>query len=210
MPVETITLVAFTVTVLPAVLSVGPDTLIIIRYTMSSGRRTGFSTVIGVQFGLLVHTALAAVGVSFVIASSAILFKGIAIAGAMYLAWLGMQGFWSGLINVKAMTHGREISPWKGLRDAFFTNLLNPKVIILFMALMPNFVDPSRERIWAQLVILGIALLLVNVVWQAAIMLLANGAQVWLGRPSVQRAVSWTTGGFLIVFALALLFNHAF
>ncbi len=106
------------------------------------------------------------------------------------------------------MTQGTEVSPLKGLRDALLTNLLNPKVIILFLALMPNFVDPARGRIWLQLVTLGVALFVVNVVWQIGVMLLADRARVWLGRPSVQRAVSWSTSAVLFVFAGGLLIDH--
>lgn len=209
MPVDLPTLLAFLATILALVLSVGPDTLLIIRYTMSSGPRTGAATVIGVQLGLFSHTALAALGISLVIASSTIAFKSIAVAGAAYLAWLGIQGFRSGLINVDAMSGGRVVRPYAGMRDALLTNLFNPKVIVLFLALMPNFVDPAH-RVWPQLVTLGIALFVVNVVWQMGIMLVADRARVWLGRPSVQRAVSWSTSAVLFVFAAGLLIDHVF
>ena len=209
MLVDLPTLLAFLATILALVLSVGPDTLLIIRYTMSSGPRTGAATVIGVQLGLFSHTALAALGISLVIASSTIAFKSIAVVGAAYLAWLGIQGFRSGLINVDAMSGGRVVRPYAGMRDALLTNLFNPKVIVLFLALMPNFVDPAR-RVWPQLVTLGIALFVVNVVWQMGIMLVADRARVWLGRPSVQRAVSWSTSAVLFVFAAGLLIDHVF
>jgi threonine/homoserine/homoserine lactone efflux protein len=209
MPVDLPTLLAFLATILALVLSVGPDTLLIIRYTMSSGPRTGAATVIGVQLGLFSHTALAALGISLVIASSTIAFKSIAVVGAAYLAWLGIQGFRSGLINVDAMSGGRVVRPFAGMRDALLTNLFNPKVIVLFLALMPNFVDPAR-RVWPQLVTLGVALFVVNVVWQMGIMLVADRARVWLGRPTVQRAVSWSTSAVLFVFAAGLLVDHVF
>ena len=208
MPVDLTTLVAFIVTILALVLSVGPDTLLIIRYTMSSGSRTGAATVIGVQLGLFTHTALAALGISLVIASSTIAFKSIAIVGAGYLAWLGIQGFRSSLINIEAMEGGRIVRPFVGMRDALLTNLFNPKVIMLFLALMPNFVEPARGRIWPQLVTLGIALFVVNVVWQMGIMLVADRARVWLARPAVQHAVSWSTSAVLFVFAGGLLIDH--
>ena len=208
MPVDQTTLVAFIVTILALVMSVGPDTLLIIRYTMSSGSRTGTATVIGVQLGLFTHTALAALGISLVIASSTIAFKSIAIVGAVYLFWLSIKGLRSGLINIEVMAGGREVSPFVGMRDALLTNLFNPKVIVLFLALMPNFVDPARGQIWLQLVTLGIALLAVNVVWQMGIMLAADRARVWLGRPAVQRAVSWSTSAVLFVFAGGLLIDH--
>ena len=208
MPVDQTTLVAFIVTILALVMSVGPDTLLIIRYTMSSGSRTGTATVIGVQLGLFTHTALAALGISLVIASSTIAFKSIAIVGAVYLFWLSIKGLRSGLINIEVMAGGREVSPFVGMRDALLTNLFNPKVVVLFLALMPNFVDPARGQIWLQLVTLGIALLAVNVVWQMGIMLAADRARVWLGRPAVQRAVSWSTSAVLFVFAGGLLIDH--
>ena len=208
MPVDQTTLIAFIVTILTLVMSVGPDTLLIIRYTMSSGSRTGTATVIGVQLGLFTHTALAALGISLVIASSTIAFKSIAIVGAVYLFWLSIKGLRLGLINVEVMAGGREVSPFVGMRDALLTNLFNPKVIVLFLALMPNFVDPARGQIWLQLVTLGIALLAVNVAWQMGIMLAADRARVWLGRPAVQRAVSWSTSAVLFVFAGGLLIDH--
>lgn len=209
MPVEPATLIAFIATILALVMSVGPDTLLIIRYTMSSGPRTGFATVMGVQLGLFGHTFLAAAGISLVIASSVFAFKSIAVAGAAYLAWLGFQGFRAaGLVNVEAMMRGGRVSPWKGMRDAMLTNLLNPKVIVLFLALMPNFVVPERGRIWLQLVILGVTLFAINVVWQTGIMLVADRARIWLGKPSVQRAVSWSTSAVLFVFAAGLLIDH--
>jgi len=64
--------------------------------------------------------------------------------------------------------------------------------------------------VWPQLVTLGIALFVVNVVWQMGIMLVADRARVWLGRPSVQRAVSWSTSAVLFVFAAGLLIDHVF
>jgi threonine/homoserine/homoserine lactone efflux protein len=69
--------------------------MLILRYALTSGRASGLAAVAGVQIGLVVHTALAAAGVSALIASSPELFKGLAIAGAAYLAWLGLQGFHS-------------------------------------------------------------------------------------------------------------------
>ena len=155
MPVEVTTLAAFIAASLAIVLSPGPDTMLILRYTMTSGQRTGLATVTGVQLGLIVHTVAAAVGLSLIIASSDLLFRAIAIAGAAYLAWLGLQGFRAGLLNVAAMTAGGSVSAAKALRDAMLTNILNPKVILLFLALMPNFVAADRGQVPLQLAVLG-------------------------------------------------------
>ena len=209
MPVEPTTLLTFIAAALVIVLSPGPDTLLILRYTFAAGRRTGLATVAGVQIGLAVHTVLAAVGLSLVIASSETLFRGIAVAGAAYLAWLAIQGFRSALINFGDSDGSLRIGATKAARDAMFTNLLNPKVILLFLALMPNFVVVERGQIPLQLTILGIALIAVNTVWQGVLMLGAEQARRWLDRPGIQRALSWGTGVILLTFAVGLLIEHA-
>ena len=210
MPVEPTTLLAFIAAALAIVVSPGPDTLLILRYTIASGQRAGFATVTGVQLGLLVHTILAAVGLSLVIASSEVLFRTIAVAGAAYLAWLGIQGFRSALIKIPGESGTVRIGAFKAGRDALLTNLFNPKVILLFLALMPNFVAVERGEVPLQLTVLGIALIAVNTVWQGIITLGAEQARRWLDRPGVQRAVSWGTGAILLAFAAALLIEHVF
>ena len=210
MPVEPTTLLAFIAAALAIVVSPGPDTLLILRYTIASGQRAGFATVTGVQLGLLVHTILAAVGLSLVIASSEVLFRTIAIAGAAYLAWLGIQGFRSALIKIPGESGTVRIGAIKAGRDALLTNLFNPKVILLFLALMPNFVAVERGEVPLQLTVLGIALIAVNTIWQGIITLGADQARRWLDRPAVQRAVSWGTGAILLAFAAALLIEHVF
>jgi threonine/homoserine/homoserine lactone efflux protein len=76
-------LAAFVLAISAIVLSPGPDTMLILRYTMNGGQRVGLATVAGVQAGLAVHTTLAVLGLSLVIASSPTLFQAIAVAGAL-------------------------------------------------------------------------------------------------------------------------------
>ena len=141
---------AFIGATLAFVMSPGPDTVLVLRYTISSGRGVGSAAVAGVQLGLAGHTLLAVVGLSVVIASSPNLFALIAIAGAIYIAWLGIQGIRMGIVRIEEVT-GAGISHAKALRDAMLTNLLNPKVILLFLALVPNFVDVDRGHVTSQL-----------------------------------------------------------
>ena len=74
-------------------MSPGPDTIVILRHALVSGRGAGFAAVAGVQVGMAVHTVLAVAGISVVVATSPTLFKAVAVIGAAYLAWLGVQGF---------------------------------------------------------------------------------------------------------------------
>ncbi|MFB3134534.1 MAG: LysE family translocator [Rhodospirillales bacterium] len=207
MPVEPATLGAFVIAVAAVVVSPGPDTMVILRYALASGRRAGFAAVAGVQLGLMVHTVLAVLGVSLIIASSPVLFKLVAVAGAAYLAWLGVLGF-RGAAAFRA-DGGRPSSDLaRACRDAVLTNLLNPKVILLFLALFPNFVDAGRDDVAAQLVTLAVVLVVVNVIWQAPLAWAAESIGRWLGHPGVGRWVSRITGGVLLAFAALLLYQH--
>ena len=207
MPVDPATLGAFVVAIAALVMSPGPDTILILRHTLGSGRGVGLAAVTGVQLGLMVHTGLAVTGISLIVASSPVLFKTLAVAGAAYLAWLGIQGFRDGgavSLDAKAPPVGMA----RACREATMCNVLNPKVIVLFLALLPNFVDSSRDNITSQLVTLGIALIAVNVLWQVPITWLADGIRRWLVRPGVVRALSRITGLVLLVFSAFMLFEH--
>lgn len=207
MPVDPSTLVAFIGTILAFVMSPGPDTVLVLRYTITSGRGVGSAAVAGVQLGLAGHTLLAIVGLSVVIASSPELFTLIAIAGAIYIAWLGVQGIRMGFVQIDE-AHGAEVGHAKAMRDAMFTNLLNPKVILLFLALMPNFVDVDRGHVIGQLVTLGITLIIVNTIWQLPLAFAAGWIRNLLDRSRTQLIVNWTTGAILIGIAIHLLVDH--
>ena len=192
---------------LAIVVSPGPDTMLILRYALTSGQKAGFAAVAGVQLGLMVHTVLAVLGVSLIIASSPVLFKGVAIAGAGYLAWLGIQGFReSGTIRLDGSR--RPVTAARACRDAVITNVLNPKVILLFLALLPNFVDTGRGDVPAQLITLAALLIVINVMWQAPLAWAAQIIRGWLTKPAVQRAVSRLTGTILLLFAGLMLYEH--
>jgi RhtB (resistance to homoserine/threonine) family protein len=207
LPVELSTLIAFATAVVAIVLSPGPDTMLILRYALTSGHKAGFAAVAGVQLGLILHTLLAVVGLSVIIASSPILFRGIAIAGAAYLAWLGIQSFRE-KDQVTLDGDRRPVSALKACRDAILTNVLNPKVILLFLALLPNFVVVGRDDVAAQLITLSAALIVINVAWQAPLAWAAQRIRRWLLRPKVQRFISRISGCVLMGFAILMLYQH--
>ncbi len=145
MPVEPAILGAYVLAIAALVVSPGPDTIIILRYTLTSGRDVGLAAVTGVQLGLLVHITLAVAGISLLIASSAVLFKAVAVAGAAYLAWLGLHGFRGGG-GLELGGGGAAVGKAKACRDAVLCNLLNPKVILLFLALAGEVIGRWFDR----------------------------------------------------------------
>lgn len=198
---------SFILTAAAVVLSPGPDTLLILRYTLGSGRDVGLAAVAGVQIGLLVHTALAVAGLSVLLLSAPTAFKLVAVVGAAYLGWLGVQSLRGTELALGATPN---VAAVKAFRDAIVTNVLNPKVIVLFVALFPNFVDPGLGRVAEQLAWLAALLIVINVAWQVPLAWAADTLRRWLLSPSVARAVARSTGVILIAFAIAMLVEHFF
>ncbi len=213
-PTDPTLLAAFIATAVAIIISPGPDTIVILRHAINGGRGDGLAAVAGVQLGLIVHTALAVTGISLVIASSPVLFKGIAIIGAAYLAWIGIKSFRDGgglTFNKSGNKAGNGAGNAGGagsgraLREAALCNLLNPKVILLFLALFPNFIDYGRGNVAEQLVGLAVILIVINVFWQAPLALAADALRRWLSNPAVRRAVNRASGGMLLVMAALML-----
>ena len=204
-PLDPSLLVGFVATATAIVISPGPDTLLILRYTLGSGQRVGFAAVAGVQLGLLVHTALAVTGLSVLLLSAPTAFKIVAVLGAAYLGWLGVQSLRGAEFVLGATPR---IAALKATRDALVSNVLNPKVIVLFVALFPNFVDAARGRVAEQLALLALLLIAINVAWQLPMAWTAETLRHWLLAPRVARAMGRGTGVILIAFAFALLYEH--
>ncbi len=200
LPVAPPQLGAFVLTAVAIVISPGPDTLLILRYALGAGPGAGLCAVAGVQLGLLVHTSLAAGGLSVLIASSPLLLTIVGLAGAGYLGWLGVAS----LKDVGPLALSGQAAPRdkrRALRDAALTNLFNPKVIVLFVALYPNFITLGRASVAAQLGVLSAVLIAINVSWQVALALAADAARRRLLRPGAQRALRLGSGAALLIFA---------
>lgn len=209
-PIDLATYSAFLLTASAIVLTPGPDTLIILRNSLSSGRDVGLATVLGVQFGLIGHTVLAVLGISVIIASTPWLFKSIALMGAAYIGWIGIQGFRKhGLLHVGA-TGKPPVSAHKGFRNGMLCNLLNPKVILLFLALFPNFVDMTRDDVPLQLISLSLGLIIINTVWQAPMALAAEAVRRWLKNERVYTWITHSTGVLMITVAALMVYENLF
>jgi threonine/homoserine/homoserine lactone efflux protein len=208
LPVDPALLLGFSATSAAIVVSPGPDTLVILRHALAGGRGRGLAAVGGVQAGLLVHTALAALGISALIAASPVLFKGMAVAGAVYLAWLGLRSL-AARGGIRVDSGSAPGSRWQAAREAMLTNLLNPKVLVLFFALYPNFIAPGGP-VAVQIGLLSAILIAINVAWQAGLALFADRARRWLARPAVDRVLNRGVGICLLVFAGLLLVEHVF
>ena len=206
-PIDSTLLGGFIVAAVAIIVSPGPDTIVILRHALTGGRGTGLAAVSGVQLGLLVHTALAVAGISLLVASSPVLFRGLTVIGAVYLAWLGIQSL-RGVGGLEVETGPAPAGAARACREAALCNILNPKVILWFLALLPNFVNPEAGDVTAQLIALSALLIALNILWQAPMALAADGVRRWLGRPETMHAVNRVSGVILLGMAALMLGQH--
>ena len=206
-PIDSTLLGGFIVAAVAIIVSPGPDTIVILRHALTGGRGTGLAAVSGVQLGLLVHTALAVVGISLLIASSPVLFWGLTVIGAVYLAWLGIESL-RGVGGLEVETGPAPAGAARACREAALCNILNPKVILWFLALLPNFVNPESGDVTAQLIALSALLIALNILWQTPMALAADGVRRWLGRPETMHAVNRVSGVILLGMAALMLGQH--
>ncbi|MGK7865965.1 LysE family translocator [Falsiroseomonas sp. E2-1-a20] len=153
MPIDPQLFAAFLIAAWVLILTPGPDMLFVVGQTLAGGARRGWAAMLGILSGAMVHVALAASGAAALIAASPMLFDALRLAGATYLIWLGagaLRAAWRGGGGLVPAAPAR-----RAFRDGFLTNLTNPKVILFFLAFLPQFVDPARGAVWLQMAILG-------------------------------------------------------
>ncbi len=141
----------------------GADTIFILTKSIAGGYRQGFASVAGIVCGLFVHTALAAFGLSVILMTSSLLFNIVKIAGAAYLIYLGIMAIKS-KSNIIISSEKQSGTFKKTFRQGFFTNILNPKVALFFLALLPQFVKGSAENP-VPFLILGLTFIFIGTLW---------------------------------------------
>lgn len=143
----------------------GQDTLYILGRTLSQGRAAGVMSVLGISAGCLVHTLLAAFGLSAILATSANAFLVVKYAGAAYLIWLGARMIAESRATEATIRAFTPETPWAIFRAGLLTNILNPKVALFFMAFLPQFVAPSSDSRGLTLLFLGSVFVANGLLW---------------------------------------------
>ncbi len=143
-------------------LTPGNDTIFILSRSIAQGRKAGIMSALGIGTGSLIHTVLAALGLSVIIANSATAFNIVKFAGAAYLFYLGIS-----MLLSKNEGEGNTINylPWKIYRSAVITNLLNPKVAIFFISFLPQFIDPAAGNTVVSFLLLGVTFTCTGTIW---------------------------------------------
>lgn len=158
------TYVLFLATAAVLVLSPGPDTMFVLSRTVTSGTAAGLATLVGTQVGNVVHAMLAGIGVSTVILVFPVLFDVLKIAGVAYLLFFAVQAWRASATPTLLQSRSRAGSLTRCFVQGLTNNLANPKMIMFFLALFPQFVHPDGS-LAGQSLILGTTLALMAVAW---------------------------------------------
>ncbi|SMH56979.1 LysE family translocator [Azospirillum agricola] len=156
-------------------LSPGPDMAFILGHTVKGGVRAGTAAMLGIWTGAFGHVLLAALGLSAVVASSALAFSAVKWAGVAYLLWIGAQALRSRggafLPEDGAPSSG---GAWAVYRQGVLIDLLNPKVAVFFLAFLPQFVAEGAGPVWLQLLVHGVLIIAVAAVVEPPLVLLGD------------------------------------
>jgi len=184
----------------------GPAVMYVVSRSIGHGRAAGLVSVMGIVVGTLFHVVLATLGLSALLASSALAFQVVKYVGAAYLVYLGIRTLRRGDGNfVNAANGDTRLTPI--LAQGALVNLLNPKTALFFLAFLPQFVDPSRGHATLQIFELGVLFALMG--WFSdSLWALAAGTVADHFRRSVRlrRRQRNLSGGTLIVLGLASAF----
>lgn len=178
----------------------GPAVLFIVGRSIEQGRRAGLVSVLGIHLATLVHLAAAVVGLSALLAASALAFGIVKYVGAAYLIWLGLKKLFgtdsergAPRVSRSAPRHSRLLA------DGFVVNLLNPKTALFFLAFLPQFVDVQRAQVAAQIAFLGLLFIALGLVTDSAYALGAAGAGALLRRHRRFARIERNLSGVLLI-----------
>jgi threonine/homoserine/homoserine lactone efflux protein len=203
-------LLAFTAAGIVLVLTPGPDMTLFIGQTLTGGRARGIAALLGASTGLVVHTTLAAFGLSALLAASATAFGILKVVGVAYLIWLAFGALRHG----SALTLKPEAGEAQPVARVFLAgvgiNLLNPKIVMFFLTFLPQFVSASDPHAGGKLMFLGLYFIALGIPICIALIFLAERFTGAIRRsPKIMRAIDYLFAGLMGAFAVRLLFARA-
>ena len=197
-------LVTYVLVVIGLFLVPGPAVLLTLACSISGGRRVGIATGLGIATGDLAHTLMAAIGLSALLATSALAFEIVKYLGVAYLLYLGVVSFFerNGSLGIPAT---QRVDPPRAFRQAVLTEMLNPKTALFFLSFLPQFVRPEHGSAILQLVLLGLIFVVLSAAYTSLIAMGARRFARWLERhPAVGRWQGKVVGSIYLALGLRL------
>ena len=196
----------YVATCVALILVPGPAQALVLARTMAGGRRAGALTAIGLNVGTLCHTVAAALGLSAILATSALAFSVVKLAGAAYLIVLGIRS----LIQEDASPAVTRVAasaakPNAAFGQAVVTGILNPKVALFFLAFLPQFVQPALGHLFGQFLLLGATMAVLDTMYECALVVAISRLRArFRGSRTLERWQAKVSGVVLIALGVRL------
>lgn len=203
-------LATFSVACIVLAITPGPDMSLFLSRAISQGRGAGLACMFGALTGIVVHTAMVALGLSALIVAAPVAFNALKLGGAGYLAWLAFDAIRNGSsLNLKAGP-ARARSLRANFLTGFGVNLLNPKIILFFMTFLPQFVSAGDPHAIGKFFFLGLMFNVISLPITVPMILAAHSMADFLKRkPLVTRVIDWIFAGVFSAFAIRILTTPA-
>ena len=183
----------------------GQDVMYILGRSVAQGRKAGILSVLGICTGALIHTVAAALGLSAILMASASAFQVMKYAGAGYLVYLGVRMFSRHSEHASLQKTSEDSNAWSIYLQGMLTDLLNPNVILFFLAFLPQFIDPTIQHAILPFLLLGSTFVTTGTAWCLIVACFAAGISGYLRRNSRTAViVSRVTGGLFVFLGLRL------
>jgi threonine/homoserine/homoserine lactone efflux protein len=190
----------------------GQDSMFILGRSLSGGLRSGVAAALGISVGSLIHTSAAALGLSAILAASTTAFTAVKWAGAAYLVFLGARL----LLATPASSIGEDAAElpasgaWASLRQGILTNVLNPKVALFFLALLPQFIDPLSIHRTLAFMVLGATFVTTGTIWCLTLAVAAARLRMLLSRkPQLRTLINRAAGVLFVALGARLAWSRA-
>jgi threonine/homoserine/homoserine lactone efflux protein len=183
------------------ILAPGPSVLFVIARAIAWGRATAVFTVAGNVTGAFSLSVFVALGLGPVLERSELAYIAVQWGGGLYLMYLGIEAIWKRSVHAADMANQGDIAPSirRSVRDGFWVGALNPKGVVFFAAVLPQFIDRERGSITAQLIFLGAVFAVLAFVSDGSWGVLAGTARNWLATDSKRLEKLRATGGVIMI-----------
>ena len=199
-------LTAFALICLGMVLAPGPNMVYLISRSICQGRGAGLISLGGVALGFVIYMVCAALGITALVMAVPLAYDTLRIAGALYLLYLAWQALRPGGRSPFQVRDLPADSPRRLFAMGLLTSLLNPKIAVMYLSLMPQFIEPGHGSVLAQSLALGCTQIVISVTVNALIATMAGSIAVFLGgRPVWQQVQRWLMGTVLAGLAVRML-----
>ncbi|KQP96586.1 LysE family translocator [Methylobacterium sp. Leaf117] len=198
-------LLAFAAIALGMALTPGPNMVYLISRSICQGRTAGLISLGGVALGFVVYMLCAAFGITALLLAVPFAYDTIRMAGAVYLFWLAWQAVRPGGRSPFEIRTLPEDSPRRLFVMGLLTNLLNPKIAVMYLSLLPQFIDPTKGSVLVQALVLGTVQIVLSLSVNAAIAVSAGAMATFLTRrPSFAMVQRWVMGTVLAGLAVRM------